>query len=1387
MKRFLLASSIILYIFFPSRRANAQSNQTVVSGNQTTTVNFPAGGCTYNWVNNTPGIGLPASGTGDIAAFKAINTGTTPITANIVATPMSAAEYAYITNAGANTVSVFDISTRSLVATIPVGQQPEWASVSPNGNRVYIANHQSDNVSVIDASSNSVITTIHVGPNPICIAINNDGSLAYVSNSNFGSSYGSISVIDTKTNTVINTISLNYNSNGIVVSKDGTTLYVCEGNWVSVIDVATGKNLKDIAIGMSAISITINPDGSHIYATSIDYSGNGLATAINTTTNTIEATIPVDNDPFGIAISPDGQKVYVSNWAYGNISVITTANNTVSTTIPDAGNQPIGVCFTPDGAQAYVINYSSSDVLVINTANNAVIANIPLGSTSYPNCSGNFISSGTACNSSPITFTITVKPSSVTPVITPGTPTGTISACQGSPSASPNVQQFTVSGTSLTNNITATAPAGFEVCLSANGIYGNTVTIPQSGGTANTTIVYVRSAAAAIGSISGSVKLTSQGANTRNVAVSGKVSPLPTVNNPGNQTVNAGSNTTAIIFTGTASTYNWVNNNPAIGIPASGTGNISAFTAANNGSSPITATLTVTPMPSENAFICSEASNTVTVLNTANNTIVSTITVGSGPIGVAISPDGSKAYVTNAGSATVSVINTITNTVTSTIPVGQYPYGICVSPDGSRIYVTCYSSNYVAIIDASTNSVITTIDLPYTNGIAISPDGSKLYVTNEASGLLTVINTATYAIITKIVLGTYPFAVVTSPDGSRVYVTDYVQNMAVIIDAATNSVIAKVPVGNGPTGITINPDGSKVYVANAGSNTTSVINTVTDAVIASVPVGSKSIGLSVTGDGSLVYVTNPNSQTVSVINALTNTVTATIPLILNPGSFGNFISSGIGCNGAPITLSITVNPAPVPSGITAGVVSGTISACQGSPSKSPHLAQFTVSGNSLTNDIIATAPSGFEVSLSASNGYGNSVTIPQSGGKVNNVTVYVRSAASAAGNISGDIALTSQSAPNQNVAVSGIINSLPTVNPVTNQTIKSGSATNVVNFTGTANTYNWVNDNPAVGATSGTGDISSFIPINTKNTPITSTFTVTPINAAGCSGIPVTFTIEVDPILPPQITTTGTLSPLVTVYGTASTSSSFSISGANINAGISVTPPTGFEVSIDNKNFSPAITVGTSGIINVATVYVRLTSKTPVGNYSGDIILSSQGTSNVTLAIPNSTVKPTALTITASNVKKVYGQTLTSGTVSIGFTSNGLQNNETIGNVFLTYGDGADATAKAGTYTGSVVPSGASGGSFDPKNYTITYKAGDIIATESSIGRPISIPNAFTPNGDGINDVWNIKFADRLSFLRGVNIYTLWQRDLSIQRLCQTMGWRLQWQSITNRYLLLYH
>jgi gliding motility-associated-like protein len=137
-----------------------------------------------------------------------------------------------------------------------------------------------------------------------------------------------------------------------------------------------------------------------------------------------------------------------------------------------------------------------------------------------------------------------------------------------------------------------------------------------------------------------------------------------------------------------------------------------------------------------------------------------------------------------------------------------------------------------------------------------------------------------------------------------------------------------------------------------------------------------------------------------------------------------------------------------------------------------------------------------------------------------------------------------------------------------NQIVDGGSATTIVTFPKTGCVYNWVNNNPNIGlATSGTGDIPSFIAVNTGNIVISANILVTP--ESSCT--PISFTITVRP--KPALIVSGILAALNNTYGTASTSTQFNLAAANIQSEIIITPPPGFEISTDNINFSDTVNI----------------------------------------------------------------------------------------------------------------------------------------------------------------------------------------------------------------------
>jgi YVTN family beta-propeller protein len=88
---------------------------------------------------------------------------------------------------------------------------------------------------------------------------------------------------------------------------------------------------------------------------------------------------------------------------------------------------------------------------------------------------------------------------------------------------------------------------------------------------------------------------------------------------------------------------------------------------------------------------------------------VATVSVGSLPTFVAVSPDGARACTANLTANSISVIDTATNTVVATVPVGGFPRALAFTPDGAFAYVTNFNSNSVSVIDTATLTVVGTL------------------------------------------------------------------------------------------------------------------------------------------------------------------------------------------------------------------------------------------------------------------------------------------------------------------------------------------------------------------------------------------------------------------------------------------------------------------------------------------------------------------------------------------------------------------------------------------------------------------------------------------------------------------------------------------------------
>jgi LPXTG-motif cell wall-anchored protein len=221
-------------------------------------------------------------------------------------------------------------------------------------------------------------------------------------------------------------------------------------------------------------------------------------------------------------------------------------------------------------------------------------------------------------------------------------------------------------------------------------------------------------------------------------------------------------------------------------------------------------------------YVTNSAASTLRVLANADMSTVTDVNVGSAGNGVDVVTTPAsvgKVYVYRHLEGSLVVINATDNTVTSTVNVGssstRRASGLARSPDGSTMYALVDAG--VAVINTATDSVTTTIATTGATAIAVSPDGSFLYVVGGASNdSLIRIRTSDNTVVSTVSIGSNPTSVEITPDGLHAMVVLNSSNAAVFVDTATNTVTSTVTVGATPYGSVIAPSGLVAYVADWG-------------------------------------------------------------------------------------------------------------------------------------------------------------------------------------------------------------------------------------------------------------------------------------------------------------------------------------------------------------------------------------------------------------------------------------------------------------------------------------------------------------------------------------------------------------------------------------------
>ena len=299
-----------------------------------------------------------------------------------------------------------------------------------------------------------------------------------------------------------------------------------------------------------------------------------------------------------------------------------------------------------------------------------------------------------------------------------------------------------------------------------------------------------------------------------------------------------------------------------------------------------------------NVYVPNSGSDNVSVISTlleiggaspeyrglgATGTTVGTIGVKNGAWGLAYDGADGDLYVADYSSSEVSVVNDLSASVVATIAGLAHPYYDAVDSANGFVYVTDSSTNQTTIINAESNTVVGTISVgKQPVGITYDSANGDLYVVNDKSNNVSVVSGASNTVVATINVGTNPVQDAVDSANGNIYVTNVGSNNVSVIAGATNTVLGSVHVGSVPEGVAFDPANGDLYVTNSGSGNVTVINGATNHVAANLPVGSDPLGAVFdTANGDL-YVSNDASGNLTVFDGATNLVVGSVPVGTNP-------------------------------------------------------------------------------------------------------------------------------------------------------------------------------------------------------------------------------------------------------------------------------------------------------------------------------------------------------------------------------------------------------------------------------------------------------------------------------------------------------------------------
>ena len=304
-----------------------------------------------------------------------------------VAAPLAARcePFAYITNQGSHDVSVIDLATQKLVATVPVGRSPAGVVASSRAGRVFVSNPDSKTISVIDMRTQKVVATLAAGQGPVGIDAAPDGSRLYAADW-FANR---LLVFDTREaaaaaaghDTPFASIEVGRAPAGVAASDRAGTVFVAErdDDSVALVDVNARRVRVRARVGSHPFALLFDASRQRLYALNVQSDDVSVLDTRDPDRLDLITTVKVGKAPYGAALTADGRLLYVTNQHDDSVSVIDAGSLTLLRTLTGFA-YPEGVAAHTD--RVYVVNWMDDNVSVLDAASGQTLGTVVTGKNS---------------------------------------------------------------------------------------------------------------------------------------------------------------------------------------------------------------------------------------------------------------------------------------------------------------------------------------------------------------------------------------------------------------------------------------------------------------------------------------------------------------------------------------------------------------------------------------------------------------------------------------------------------------------------------------------------------------------------------------------------------------------------------------------------------------------------------------------------------------------------------------------------------------------------------------------------------------------------------------------------------------------------------------------